>query len=390
MTRQQLLLSLAAMWAALFTAAAASHAQRPSAASRSAAAPGGTEARADRGPLEPVAVSMGVRAQRELALTAAAGGPRAEPVLSPALRPIRGGVEGSVWLTRVGDNLAHVEWSEGQSAYALQSDAPGRPLRFVDRRVGRAAPWRIHPSPHAPDHFWLESIEHPGFCATFHGGGVYLLPVEFAATQQWWFAPPPLPPPPPPVRSGGREVIPNPPLPPARVELANPTDETLLVLLTDLRNPAAATQIRIAPRSGETVTLERDSGATVIERYEMLLPDGTWQQDQRTYPIPPVPLYDASVYEVFLQSIAIDRTGTSPNPIEDVNYQPRSVGYFQLPPGASLPEVARIDVAATALAAGNPGGVRPLAAPVTAAASLGGSGPLEAILREIQSRRRAF
>ncbi len=104
-----------------------------------------------------------------------------------------------------------------------------------------------------------------------------------------------------------------------------------------------------------------------------------------------VPLYDISIYEIFLQSIAIDRTGTSPNPIEDVNYQPRSIGIFQVPPGAQLPQNARIDVMQTAQQSRNPGGVRPLPSkmkPVTGANP--GTDPLKDILNEIQSRRRDF
>ena len=74
--------------------------------------------------------------------------------------------------------------------------------------------------------------------------------------------------------------------------------------------------------------------------------------------IPPAPIYDLSVYEEFLQSIAIDRTGTSPNPIEDVNYQPKSIGWLPLPPGAALPARGQIDAYEDAKAANNPGAVR--------------------------------
>ncbi|MEM7560892.1 MAG: hypothetical protein AAF394_17350, partial [Planctomycetota bacterium] len=98
---------------------------------------------------------------------------------------------------------------------------------------------------------------------------------------------------------------------------------------------------------------------------------------------------DLSVYEEHLQSIAIDRTGTSPNPIEDVNYVPKSVGWLPLPVGEGLPEVSRMDLYAKAKQARNPGGVRRLDAEQFNAKTP--ERPLEQILKQHQSvRRRKF
>ena len=118
---------------------------------------------------------------------------------------------------------------------------------------------------------------------------------------------------------------------------------------------------------------------------------GNWNQREFNTPIPPTVLYDMSVYEEFLQSIAIDRTGTSPNPIEDINYQPRSLGFFLVTPGAELPDGAEIDAYRVADDSQNPGAVRRLsprdfqktnAAPET--------DPLKDLLNKIQKRRASF
>ncbi len=84
------------------------------------------------------------------------------------------------------------------------------------------------------------------------------------------------------------------------------------------------------------IDVERDNGATKVETFEVRDVNGFWNRREFRTDIPPATLYDLSVYEEFLQSIAIDRTGTSPDPIEDVNYQPRSIGLFLLPPGSQF------------------------------------------------------
>jgi hypothetical protein len=161
------------------------------------------------------------------------------------------------------------------------------------------------------------------------------------------------------------------------------------VLLADHRAGGAVTTYRIPAGSSETVKLDRDAGAVVEETYEILLNTGEWNRQVFRTPIPPAVLYDVSIYEEFLQSIAIDRTGKSPNTIEDINYQPKSIGWYLIPPGDAIPEQYTMDVFDLAKTAGNPGAVRridpkQLDKPVKA------EDPLKAILREIQAQRGAF
>jgi hypothetical protein len=118
---------------------------------------------------------------------------------------------------------------------------------------------------------------------------------------------------------------------------------------------------------------------------------GNWNQQQYNTPIPPTVLYDISVYEEFLQSIAIDRTGKSPNPIEDVNYQPRSIGFFLVPPGDELPEVAEIDAYRIAEDSQNPGAVRRLnPRDLQKNNATPSADPLRELLNKFQKQRAAF
>ena len=150
-------------------------------------------------------------------------------------------------------------------------------------------------------------------------------------------------------------------------------------------------KLRIPSRGSERIQLDRDPGGTILATFETMDAFGNWNQRQFKTPIPPTVLYDMSVYEEFLQSIAIDRTGTSPNPIEDINYQPRSIGFFLVPPGVELPEVAEIDAYRIANDSQNPGAVRRLnprdlqkanAAPAT--------DPLKDLLNKFKKQRAAF
>jgi len=138
-------------------------------------------------------------------------------------------------------------------------------------------------------------------------------------------------------------------------------------------------RIRLEPAGQVTVPFDRDAGATLVETYEIRGPSGVWDRQQYVTEIPPAAIYDLSVYEEILQSIAIDRTGTSPNPVEDVNYQPKSVGWLPLPAGTGLPDTGQIDVFAEAQAAKNPGAVRRMN-PQSLEKPSRGADPLESIL----------
>jgi len=261
----------------------------------------------------------------------------------------------------VDQGLVRLHRAAGGGLWSLAAGAGGGPLR-------------LEPSAREPRQLWrlvsygqtvrLDSVAYPG--RSLAGGADGLVTLERtsgAAAQQWYadFAPPPLPQPLPLIRLARQEVVPRAELAPAVVALKNSHRNDLVVVVGDLRPGRAPTELKI-PAGGEVqVRLARDAGATLRETYELRSRLGVLEQQRYVTEIPPATLYDISVYERFLQSIAIDRTGKSPEAVEDVNYQPRSVGIFPVPAGDALPRQAQIDVWRQARAAGNPGGVRPLA-----------------------------
>ena len=221
--------------------------------------------------------------------------------------------------------------------------------------------------------------------------GLFLQPITYNPWQVWWPQTPTFVLPQPQFRTTQHQVVPNQPLGSTTVQIVNSHSDTLLVLIADRRNPQQLQKLRIPSRGSERIQLDRDAGATIIETVETLDAFGNWQQQQFKTAIPPSVLYDISVYEEFLQSIAIDRTGKSPNPIEDINYQPRAVGFFLVPPGDDLPAQAELDAYRIADDAHNPGAVRKLsqrdlerksAAPAT--------DPLKDLLKQFQKQRGAF
>lgn len=209
----------------------------------------------------------------------------------------------------------------------------------------------------------LDSVAYPGRSLAGSADGLVMIERTSGAEAQRWFIDFGPPPPTillPTVRLASHKVLPNPPLPPALVTLANSHDSDLRLVIGDLRPGQASRQVSVPAGGSVQARLARDAGATIRETYEVHSPTGLIAREEYVTTIPPTTLYDISVYEQFLQSIAIDRTGKSPHPIEDINYQPKSVGIFPIPPGEQLPERARIDVWRQAKAADNPGGVRPL------------------------------
>ena len=221
--------------------------------------------------------------------------------------------------------------------------------------------WRVSTIAANRSRYVLENAMYSGQCMASVGGQLLLQPISYAPSQ-WWvpMTAPILPNYEPFWRTVSQEVHANSPLAPAQLGLVNTHRTALLILLADQRQAGNVQQLRIEPGQTATLTLDRDAGATMVESYEIRSPSGVWDRQQFTTAIPPRVFYDLSVYEEFLQSIAIDRTGKSPNPIEDVNYMPKSVGWLQIPPGAALPQNSQMDAIAQARAANNPGAVRRL------------------------------
>lgn len=265
------------------------------------------------------------------------------------------------WISPAGAGMLRVQAYERGRVYAVSSQTNERvtlmPLAQDPRQL-----WRVTGAGRADNRYVLENAQYPGFClASIAGGRVAMQPIHFSPTQLWVpLVPPPAPSFQPFYRTVRQEFHTNPQLPPAQLELYNSHRYALMVLLGDKRAGADVQQFRIPPGSSQVVSLDRDAGATVIETVELRNPLGAWESQQFVTAIPPSAFYDLSVYEEHLQSIAIDRTGKSPNQIEDINFVPKSVGWIPLPAGAGLPSVSRLDVYPRAQASNNPGAVRRL------------------------------
>ncbi|MCM2373187.1 hypothetical protein [Aporhodopirellula aestuarii] len=148
-------------------------------------------------------------------------------------------------------------------------------------------------------------------------------------------------------------------LPPVEIEFRNTQNETLIVTLTDTRHPGREPQYQIEPGGSQRVKLPRDAGQVRVDLYQTIDTFGNPVQQERRVAINPQVRYEVVVHRLRIQSIAIDRTGTSPNEIEDVNFQGVGVGRFVLPPGEQLVS-GTIDVFAAAAGAANPGSVAPI------------------------------
>jgi hypothetical protein len=180
-----------------------------------------------------------------------------------------------------------------------------------------------------------------------------------------------------------REIRPHPPLPPARLELANSHSKELWVLLAD--RLAGGMRLKVPAGKSVPVTLERDAGATLVEVYEQQFPDGTVQREEFVTELPPAPRYDLSVYELIVQSIAIDRTVPG-GKLEDVQHSPRSLGWFELPPGDQLAD-GPLDVYGVAVEQNNPGVVRRIN-PADWQPRAPGADPVESLLEKFRAKSR--
>ena len=265
------------------------------------------------------------------------------------------------------------------------------PISLLPIHNGADQLWRIQ-SIQGLAGYCFESVLYPGMALTcIPNQGLTLQNITFDPWQVWMPQVPTFALPQPQFRTIQQQVVANPPLRPVSARIINSHSDTLLVLVADRRHAQSIQKLRIPSRGSELVQLDRDSGGTIVETIETMDAFGNWNQQQFKTPIPPTVLYDMSVYEEFLQSIAIDRTGKSPNPIEDINYQPRSIGFFLVPPGDELPEVAEIDAYRIAEDAQNPGGVRKLnPRDLQKGNAPPGTDPLKDLLNKFQKQRAAF
>lgn len=171
----------------------------------------------------------------------------------------------------------------------------------------------------------------------------------------------------PPFRAGGfaqsvvieSDVRPRAALPPAQIRLINTARRELQVAVVDLRDGQQTRALRLPPGGTQTLTLERDAGAERVSLVQTYDAFGFPRVREVVSEIAPATRYEMVVHEWAVQSVAIDRTGKSPNVIEDIRHQGRGIGRFPLPPGEQLRD-GPLDVYRMALAANNPGAVGPL------------------------------
>lgn len=163
------------------------------------------------------------------------------------------------------------------------------------------------------------------------------------------------------------EVVPDPALPAARLQFVNSTRDPLRVEIVDLKRGRVIGEKTIDAGGAAQVTLPRDAGGEAFETYRTYGPQGDVSEREVTRRIEPEVRYEVVVHRWKLQSIAIDRTGKSPSPVEDAQFAGEPVGRFRLPAGAALID-GRIDIYRAAVEAANPDSV-PSIFPADAAAS---------------------
>jgi hypothetical protein len=157
-------------------------------------------------------------------------------------------------------------------------------------------------------------------------------------------------------------VVPREPLPPVTITLLNSARREVRVNVTDRVRPDQSQQLRIAPGGTVGLLVRRDAGADRIRNVLTYAPDGTEITREISTPIGPVSRYELTVHEWRLQSVAIDRTGKSPNVIEDARFQGRGIGRFELPPGGEITG-GTLDVVQAAIESNNAGSVSPMLDP---------------------------
>ncbi len=106
-----------------------------------------------------------------------------------------------------------------------------------------------------------------------------------------------------------RKVIANPPLPPAQLQFVNSDREALRFTITDVKRKQTVATQDVKPQQTVSVQVPRDAGGKVVEVYQALGWDGTYQTREVVRELPVAVRYQVTVHRWQVQSIAIDRTG---------------------------------------------------------------------------------
>lgn len=151
----------------------------------------------------------------------------------------------------------------------------------------------------------------------------------------------------------------NPPLNPVGVVLTNSHAEDVVIQLTDRRSPnARPLEIILRPRESKTIKVDRDAGGE--DQVVLVNATGEVTEILESKPIPPQPLYTATVYEYKVVSLYFDRTlkGAAKYQPQEVGKGLRSLGVFDLPAGDQLQDGSELDPAREAAWNNNPGAAR--------------------------------
>lgn len=154
-------------------------------------------------------------------------------------------------------------------------------------------------------------------------------------------------------------IVPRAPMQPVTLNLQNSAQREIRVTVSDRVKPSLSKRIRVLPGTSAPINVQRDAGADRVRHIQTYAPDGSVITREISSFIPPVARYQIAVHEWRLQSVAIDRTGKSPNVIEDTQFQGRGLGQFMLPPGDQIAG-GSLDVVRAAMNSGNAGTLAPL------------------------------
>jgi hypothetical protein len=154
-------------------------------------------------------------------------------------------------------------------------------------------------------------------------------------------------------------TVANPPLAPVRVSFRNDGPRDLKVTVVDLKDSSRTRSMRIQPGEVADVQLVRDASAKRTVVYRVSTPSGETTTREVHTEVQPKYRYEVIVHEWVMQSIAIDRTGKSPDRVEEINFQGRPLGRFPLPPGPQL-QSGTIDVDTAARSRGNERTIAPI------------------------------
>jgi hypothetical protein len=305
---------------------------------------------------------------------------------SQVLMRRRAEVDAQLWhLVPVGNGYYRIHSHARGRRWSLSSKPVEQPrLELTSNQPDQF--WRVTPSPSEPGYVILTSAagsDQGRVLTSSPTGRVLVKTFEYGTDQLWKLnaVDAELPPRFNEYTHTSSELRGAEPIGAAEVELVNSHRKELWVLITDTLQPANSMRIRIPPGESQIVTLERDPGGAAVEVYEHHLPGGLVEVEEFITPIPPVPRYDVSVYEVMVQSVAIDRTVPGGR-LEEVNFSPRSVGWFELPAGPEL-RTGPFDVYEIARAMNNPGAARRIDPSLWRAPTSEKPDPVESALHEV-------